>query len=465
VLTIRTSFRAIRLQLLIGTVAGSLGLTPGAALAQNQADEVAKYIETQMQWRLIPGVALGVVRGGRIVRAEGFGHTGNRSPGPVTPATTFHLGSVGKQFTAAALLILAQDGVISIDDPITKYLENTPAAWRDITIRQLLTHTSGLQNYVTAIPDVTREYTEAELRALIAAQPLAFKPGTGYRYSNSGYVLAGLIVQKASGLALGDFLSERIFRKLGMDSTALAGEPSAAQRLAPGYRVPDDTAAVTSYGSRSLNRTGDGSVFSTLLDLAKWDAALYGDAVLSASSRTLMWTPVKLVDGSTRPYGLGWAVKASPRHDIVEHSGVWAGFSAHIVRYITDSVTVIVLANLSGVGDTAGQIANKVARYYIPELRAAAWPAMKRFPVHGTILASYTGEYKRDQLYVRVSPTQTGLLVSARGRGSAEFIPLSAIEFRHPVDSLRLRFVTARSGVRQVVIIEGGRLMTFTKAK
>lgn len=178
-------------------VAATFVLCP-AMLHGQQPDAVAEYINAQLQWRLIPGLSLVVLKGGRVIRAEGYGLANRERADSVRRSTLFHLGSVGKQFTAAAILVLAQDGRVRIDDAVSSYLRSTPPAWRGITIRHLLTHTSGLGNYDDAV-DLTREYTSDELVAFIASQPLEFRPGEKYRYSNSGYLLLGLIVEAASG--------------------------------------------------------------------------------------------------------------------------------------------------------------------------------------------------------------------------------------------------------------------------
>ena len=423
--------------------------------APGQADVVTGYIQAQLDWRLIPGLSVGVLRGGRLERAEAFGLARVASGDSAKVTTVFHLGSVGKQFTAAAILLLAEEGRIGLDDSIGRFVRGGPVAWSRITIRHLLTHTSGLGDYDDSLR-LEREYPPEELVALIASQKLAFAPGAGFRYSNAGYVLLGMAVGAASGEHLGDFLARRVFAPLGMATTGMVGRArSPIAGFASGYRLVDGARMPAAAVSRSLNSTGDGSLYSTVLDLAKWDAALYGDAILSAKSRRDMWTPVRLNDGTLRHYGFGWGIASFRDHRILQHGGSWQGFSAHIARYPDDSITVVVLTNLTGVGNTAEIIANRVARYYIPSLRAAAWPRRETITLDPAILDEYAGEFQLGDRRIRVRREHMDLIISVTGRGSARMIPTSRTEFMLDADAVRFRF-RARPGRKpDLVVIEG----------
>jgi CubicO group peptidase (beta-lactamase class C family) len=435
-------------------VALAAALLPGTVPAQ-QADPVREYIHAQRDWRTIPGLAVGVMRGGRMIRAEGYGLSHRDLPDSVRPSTPFQLGSVGKQFTSAAILMLVQDGRLRLGDSITALIPSAPASWRAITVRHLLTHTSGLGDYDNAIADLSREFSSKQLVELIASEPLAFRPGSGFRYSNSGYVLLGMIVEAAAGMSLADFLSSRIFRPLGMQSTGVAGQagwPIAG--AAQGYRSVKGSPVAAPPVSRSLNSTGDGSVYSTVLDLEKWDHALYGDALITRASKDAMWTPVRTRDGSIRQYGFGWAIGNHRGRRFVAHGGTWQGYSAHIVRYLDDSVTVVVLMNLSGVGDAAGQIAHRVARFHIPSLRAEAWPPAAAVALDTAILDRYTGRYQLNETTIRVWREGTRLMLNATGRGTAQLVPVSPTRFVIEAEPVQFRFGPASSARPELYVRE-----------
>ncbi|HJU73987.1 MAG TPA: serine hydrolase domain-containing protein [Gemmatimonadaceae bacterium] len=423
------------------------------------------YVNAQLQWRLIPGLSMAVARGGRIVRTEAFGLANRESGDSVRASTIFQLGSVGKQFTAAAIMLLVQDGRIKLDDLVSKHIRPTPASWRDITIRHLLTHTSGLGNYVDAVADLSRDFSASELIELVASQPLLFATGTAYRYSNSGYLLLGLIVEAVSGKPLADYLSERVFTPLGMNATGVVGRGAwPVAQAAQGYRLAEGSPVKAAVVSRSLNSTGDGSVYSTLSDLIKWDAALYTDFPLTSASRNAMWQPVRLNDGTPRSYGFGWSIARVRERRVVEHGGQWQGFAAHIVRYPDDSVTVVVLMNLTGLGNTSGVIANRIARYYIPALRAQAWPRESTTALDTATLNSYTGNFQLGNSQIRIWREDTRLFISATGRGTARLIPASRTEFSIAVEQVRLRF-RSQPGRKPDLYVRDGRERLATRIR
>jgi CubicO group peptidase (beta-lactamase class C family) len=203
------------------------------------------------------------------------------------PQTVYQSGSVGKQFTATAVMLLVEEGRLALDDPLSSHLRETPPPWKDVTLRHLLTHTSGIPDY--DIP-LQHEYTDGDLLRAFAAPPLDSPPGTAYRYSNTGYALLGLVIERVSGRFYGDLLADRVFRPLGMESTRVISERDIVRHRAAGYRLADGTLQNQEWVSPSLNRLADGSLYVTALDLARWDAALYGETVLKHASLTQMWT-------------------------------------------------------------------------------------------------------------------------------------------------------------------------------
>jgi len=308
--------------------------------------KVDEYIRSEMQAQQIPGVALAVIKDGKMIIARGYGFANVEHQVPVKPETIFQSGSTGKQFTATAVMMLVEDGKLNLDDKITKYFPDGPEAWRNITVRHMLTHTSGMTDYPEDF-DLRRDYTEDELYQRIKTIPLAFQPGEKWSYSNLAYVMLGILIHKISGKFYGDFLQERIFKPLDMSTARIINEADIVPNRAAGYRVVDGQIKNQSWVSPTLNTTADGALYLTIYDMAKWDAALYTEKLLKKSSLEQMWTPVKLNDGTTHPYGFGWALGEVRGHRVIEHGGSWQGFKAYIARYVDDKMTVILFANQS----------------------------------------------------------------------------------------------------------------------
>lgn len=337
--------------------------------AQKAYDAVDDLVRGEMKRQKIPGVSLMVARDGRIVRAQGYGYSNVELQVPVKPVSTFQSGSVGKQFTATAIMMLVVEGRIALDDPLSKYLTGGPAAWDRVTIRQLLSHTAGFTDYPENF-DLRRDWTEDQLLKVIAAIPLAFEPGTKYAYSNLGYVTLGILIHRVTGKFYGDFLRERIFDPLGMNTTRIISEADIIPDRSAGYRLVKGELKNQEWVSPTLNTTADGSLYFSVLDLAKWDAALYAEKLLPRARLEEMWTPAKLNNGKPNQghYGFGWFIGHVNGHRLIEHEGAWQGFKTAICRYVDDKVTVVVLTNLAEADPYA--IAHGVAGLYIPELKS-----------------------------------------------------------------------------------------------
>ncbi len=349
---------------------------PEAARAQNapatmdapQWAQVEEFIRAEMVRQRIPGLAVAIARNGRIVRAQGFGSANIEHGVPVTTGTIFQSGSVGKQFTATLVMMLVNEGKLSLDDRLTRFYPNGPAAWRDITIRHLLTHTSGISEKLYERIDLHLEYPDSAIVRIIGETPLDFPPGSKWSYSNPAYVLLGFIIGQVGGRFYGDQLQERIFTPLGMSTARIISESAIVPNRAAGYELRDGALRNQEWVAEKTNTTADGSLYLTVLDLAKWDAALYGDRVLPQATLRQMWTPVRLNDGSTHGYGFGWSLGSVNGHRLVEHGGAWQGFKTFIARYVDDGLTVIVMMNL---GDAnPGTVAHGVAAVIDPALKA-----------------------------------------------------------------------------------------------
>ena len=332
-------------------------------------EQVDAAVLEEMHQQKIPGLALAVIRDGNVT-AKGYGLANVELNVPVSPQTIFQSGSLGKQFTATAVMMLVEEGKLSLDDKIVKYFPDAPSSWKDITVRNLLSHTSGIQNYTTEAMNYRRDYTEDDLLKLAESTPLDFAPGTSWRYSNTGYVLLGILVHKITGEFYGDFLHQRIFAPLGMTTTRILSEADIIPNRAAGYRLVNGELKNQEWVAPLLNTTADGSLYFTVLDLAKWDAALYTEELLKRASLDQMWTVAKLNDGKPNAgnYGFGWFVHQANGKRLLEHGGAWQGFTTQICRYVDERLTVVVLTNLDAGHSNPGRIAHRVAGLYDPAL-------------------------------------------------------------------------------------------------
>jgi CubicO group peptidase (beta-lactamase class C family) len=301
-------------------------------------------------------VAVGVYSRGTILLAKGYGMANVELDVPVKPETVFQSGSVGKQFVSAAVMMLVEEGKVSLDDSVTKYFPDAPDTWKPILMKNLLSHTSGLAEYES--PERTRvdgpfylrmDYTEDELVKKIEVLQIENSPGAMWNYRNTNYVLLGILIHKVTGKPYADFLAERIFKPLGMTSTRLISEADIIPNRAAGYRITRDNEMKNQqWVSPTFNSTADGTLYFNILDLAKWDAALYTTHLLKQSSLDRIWTVFPLNDGKPNPagYGFAWEIGETNGHKLIEHGGSWQGFTCGISRFPDDSLTVVVLTNL-----------------------------------------------------------------------------------------------------------------------
>jgi CubicO group peptidase (beta-lactamase class C family) len=353
-------------------VIATCGLCVGAGAQDGQSAKVDAAVEAQRKAQKIPGVSLAVCRDGKIVKASGYGLANVELDVPVTPETIFQTGSVGKQFTSMAVMMLVDEGKIGLDDHLTKYIPESPGAWRDVTIRQLLTHTSGIADYGgeeetmgKGVINFREDYTEEELVQAFAKMPTDFRPGDKWSYSNTGYVLLGIVIHRVSGKFYGDFLQGRVFQPLGMHATRIISEADIVPHRSSGYRLVKGELKNQEWVSPTMNTMADGALYTNVLDLAKWDAALYTTRLVKQSSLDAIWTPVKLNDGKTHPYGFGWDLALKNGHRAVSHDGAWQGFTMSISRYVDERMTVIVMTNLDENNSRPEKIVEDVAAIYL----------------------------------------------------------------------------------------------------
>ena len=334
-------------------------------LAQQHIEsKIDRLVRAEMRKDKIPGISLAIIRKGRVEILKSYGLANVEHQVPVKPETVFQSGSIGKQFTAAAVMILVEEGRLSLDDKITRFFPDAPATWSNITVRHLLTQTSGMGDYPPEV-DLRREYTEDEYFEYFKKAPLSFAPGEKWDYSNAGYATLGFLIRKVTGKFYGEFLQDRIFKPLGMSSARVISESDIVPNRAAGYRLVQGALKNQEWVSSSTNTTADGSLYFTILDLAKWDAALYTDKPLKQSSLAQIWTPVKLNDGQRKGYGFGWHTETLHNHRVVFHGGAWQGFKSFILRFPDDELTIIFLANSWDTRDF--KFARQLASIFYPQ--------------------------------------------------------------------------------------------------
>jgi len=312
-----------------------------SASAVARADKTDDYIRTEMQRQRIPGLSLAVVKDGKIVKVGGYGLANIESKRVATPQTVYKIASVSKQFIASGIMLLVQQGQCGLDDAISKYLAGTPPTWKGITIRHLLTHTSGLVREAPGF-DPFKIQSDADVIKSAYPLPLRFAPGEKWEYSNIGYFALAEIISTLSGRPWTEYLSENIFRPSGMNTTRPTNTKDSLPDRAQGYTDNDRLRNADDW--KALRPSG--AFLSTVLDMAKWDAVLNTDRILRESSRRQMWSPVTLNDGTSYSYGFGWSISKQDDHRVVQHNGGMPGFRSAFARFVDDKLSIIVLMNL-----------------------------------------------------------------------------------------------------------------------
>ena len=390
-----TAWAAMMLAIGAGTLLPNRGVAQAAKSAgqtfapSTGADallrQVDTYIEAQRQQWHVPGVSVAVVQDGKTVLAKGYGMANVELNTPATKDTVYELLSISKQFTAAAILLLVEEGKVALDAPLSQYLPDTPASWNAITIRHLLTHTSGIRDYTDAHPffeTIRQDATPQELLAPVKIGPLSFAPGTQWRYSNSNYYLLGLVIEKISGKPFADFVTTRIFLPLDMTQTRYNAPTDIVPNRASGYHwLGNDAdkmpAVVTGYHGRKnvlqnaifispTRKWAAGAFLSTIGDLAKWDTALHAGKLLKPETVRLMTIPATLGDGGEANYGFGNELLTVRGHRMAGHQGGGMAFNTTLLHCLDDHLTVIVLCNQTSA--PSRPMALHIASLYVPAL-------------------------------------------------------------------------------------------------
>lgn len=361
-------------------------LLAGTGLAQSADSRMDQVVQSFVSNKQFMGSVL-VAKGSEVLLSKGYGSANLEWEIPATPSTKFRLGSVTKQFTAAAILLLEERGKLKVEDPVKKYLPDAPAAWDKITVFHVLTHTSGIPSF-TNFPDYASlrpfSTTAEKLVAHFRDRALEFEPGEKYNYSNSGYVLLGHLIEKISGESYEAFLQKNIFTPLGMKDSGYDSNSVVIARRAAGYSPGPNGPVNSGFIDMSVPH-GAGALYSTTEDLLRWEQGLFGGKLLSAASLTKMTAPFK---GN---YAFGLQVNTVNGRKVFEHGGGIEGFNTHLAYFPEAKVTVAVLGNLNG--QAPQQIATRVAALAHGET-VTLQSERKEITLDPKVMSRYVGAYQ-----------------------------------------------------------------------
>ena len=376
---LRTSLAALAIAGFLSACGGEGGNRPpveiiGEAVPPLSPAVLARiddYAQAQMRRQHIPGMTLVVTRGGQPVLKKGYGVANMTTGAPATPDTVYRIASLTKQFTASAIMVLVQEGRLTLDQPVSSFFATTPASWKDITVRHLLNHTSGLRRDLSPalldrvdphkLPPIDQQI------ALAGEAPLQAPTGAAYGYSNVGYHVLGFVIEKVTGQHYASFMQQRFFGPLGMRSADVIRTTRAAPSMAAGYTW--DGEAIRPAAALTMMPgliEAEGGLQMSALDLAKWEAAIAGERFLSKAGLAQMWAPSRLTGGSAVPYGLGWALDTVNARPFMHHSGQLEGFTSQFARHPGEDFSVIVMTNTDSA--ITGRMASRISAIVDPRL-------------------------------------------------------------------------------------------------
>lgn len=438
--------RSTRVTLLC--VALLLCLVPCAA--QGVASEMDEYVKAKAERSHFSGAVL-VARGGQVILSRGYGMASVEHEVPNTPQTKFRIGSLTKQFTAMSVMMLQERGRLSVEDSICKYLPQCPEKFQPITIRHLLTHTSGIPNFSYSPNRVEQVSTSPLARHMeqLGNAPLEFKPGERFSYSNSGYVLLGHIIEKASGVPYEQFLRENIFEPLQMKNTGYEERNSIVKHRASGYSLRGDALRPAPFVDMSMPYSA-GGLYSTVEDMYLWDQSLYTEKLVSRQSLDAVFTPFK---GN---YGYGWDVVEQFGRRCTSHMGWIEGYASYILRLPGERLTVVVMSNVDAA--PVHSMARDLAAFALG-LRPADVRQRKAVEGDASLYDAYVGRYEvAPDLVVTVTKEGGRLMAQAPGRPKLELLPESEIEFFVKEYDAQVMFVWGGEGrVSHAVVSLNGR--------
>jgi D-alanyl-D-alanine carboxypeptidase len=378
----RHTYRLALISALVGSAAGA----QDTRALVHYVDSVANAAVAE---RRTAGVSIAIVKNGKTVLAKGYGYADIENDVPAGTETVYRIGSITKQFTAAGIMRLMEQGKLSLDDTLQKFLPNYNTQGNRVTVRHLLSHTSGIRSYTSMGPRWARtmrmDLVPDSLVAIFAGEPFDFKPGEQWRYNNSGYFLLGVIIEKLSGKTYGRYLQDEFFTPLGLKGTVYCDQAPIIKRRAQGYEVVPPGQFRNAAPLSMTQPYAAGSLCSTVTDLVTWTQALSSGKVVSPASYALMTTPGTLNDGNPHTYGFGLSVGAMRGHRQVHHNGGINGFVSELHRYVADSLITVVLTNTGA--PAAPQLERLIARR---ALGIADYPAV---PIAAAELQRLAGEY------------------------------------------------------------------------
>lgn len=413
-------------------------------MAQSPVPEMEKLMTMYAEQKWFSGSVL-VVQKGKVLLSKGYGMANYELDVPNTPKTKFRLGSVSKQFTAAAILQLQERGLLNVHDALSKFIPDYPHG-DSITVHQLLNHTSGVADFTSMMgykASMRNATTLEETIAIFKKEPLDFTPGTEYSYSNSNYVLLSYIIEKVSGETYAHYIRTHIFEPLGMTDSGYDNADDLIKNRASGYRTEGDGFANASFIDMMIP-AGAGGLYSTTEDMYKWDRALYTEKVLKKQSLDAMFTP------GLDHYGYGWAILDKPRK-MITHSGGINGFVSNIARFPDDDVCIIVLGNSEDAESV--NITNRLTAILFDNYTV---PAVAK--IDTSVYTDYAGEYELAPDFLITISTEDGrLFAQATGQNRFEIYPSSQTKFFLKVVDAQLTFVRGAEGrVDTVILHQGG---------
>jgi CubicO group peptidase (beta-lactamase class C family) len=430
---------------------------------------MAAYLEAYLETGFFMGSVL-IAHAGEVLLKQGYGMANLEHGVANSPQTKFRLGSVTKQFTAAAILQLQEQGLLKVNRPISTYLPNYPQG-ELITVHHLLTHTAGIPNY-TSFPDYVQKQRTAmtldEIITWFSDQPLEFTPGDRYSYSNSGYTLLTKLIEGVAGQSYADYLQHHIFEPIGMTDSGYDQSAPILPHRASGYAPAEEGYQNAAFIDMSIP-SGAGGLYSTIEDLYRWDQALYMNVVLSESSRQLMFAPAVGMgeESGNAHYGYGWVIDHAYECDAsgtrvrarVRHGGRIDGFTTSIARYPNEQVVIIVLSNL----ETApvARISNDLAailfgrEYELPKKR-------QEIILNPAVYETYIGDYEfAPGIILSVTTESQRIFAQLTGQNRVEIFPESATQFFLKVVDAQLTFILEETGkAARVILHQGGRDQT-----
>ena len=443
--------------LVAAAVATAAAQTPTHAAARARIDSL---VNAEVAATPIAGVAIAVVRGRDTIALRGYGLADVENDVPVTADHIFRIGSITKQFTAAAILNLVEKGQLSLDDTVGARLPNLPRTWRRATIRQLLNHTSGIPSYTDIGPRWQRRWREDlvpdSLIALVSADTMNFPLGARWRYNNSGYVLLGMILEKFAGKSYATLMDEQYFKPLGLSGTSYCYPQPIIKKRANGYSRTGTTLSNAEYLSMTQPHAA-GALCSTVRDLVRWNAALQGGKVVTGESLRRMTTPVEAA--AARGYGFGIGSDTSMAgHRRISHGGGIHGFQSMLAYYPQDSLTVAVLVNSTPA--PVDVIANNLARIVLGLPLVGGRPP--RVAITAADRAAYVGDYvitlpNGQTMSFQVSVEGDRLMAKGQGQSPIELIPYGNHTFGADFDrALRVIFSLDKGRATGLRLQQGG---------